>query len=125
MCLLFPSRGWTPSTLARAQRAREGEVTPRSVHCTNLQKGEPTSAEVEVVLEADGEAGMGNDPADAGKDAGDERRPVERVVPDGERLSRRAEQHLLVRHQAPDALAVHADPVDVSAAGTVEGAGRG
>ncbi len=55
---------------------------------------------------------------------GDERRAVEAVVPDGQRLALGAEQHLLVRDEPGEPDRVHRDAVDVGAAGAVEsGAG--
>ena len=63
--------------------------------------------------------------AQAQQHARGERHPVERVVPDGQRLAETAEDHLLVRHQAADAQAVHADPLDVGTAGPGQAGGGG
>ena len=81
------------------------------------------SAEVEEGVEADGEARVVADRAHAGQHARGERDPVERVVPDGERLPRRAEEDLLVRHEAAHPQAVDAYAVDVGAARAVEAGG--
>ncbi len=64
--------------------------------------------------------GAVDDAPDAEQDTGHERHPSHRVVPDREGLALVAEQHLLVRDQPAQPDAVHADPLDVSAAGTVE-----
>ena len=59
-----------------------------------------------------------------GQHARGERRPVQRVVADGEGLPQPAEHDLLVGDEAADPQPVHADAVDVGAPGPVQ-AGRG
>ena len=58
---------------------------------------------LEVVLQADGQTGVGTDLADGEQYPGHEGHPVEGVVPDRQLLPRAAEQHLLVRRQATQA----------------------
>ena len=73
------------------------------------------------MLEPDREPGCGADGPHPGQHPGGERRPVERVVPDGEGLPQPAEHDLLVGDEAPDPQAVHPDPVDVGAPRAVQG----
>ena len=64
---------------------------------------------------------------DGGQHAGHERRPVQRIVTDGQRLPRAAQDDLLVRHQAGQPHRMHVDAVDGGAAGAVglQGGGIG
>ena len=73
------------------------------------------SAETEYAIEPDREAGSVAHGPDRGDDAGHERLAMGRVVPDRERLPPAAEQHLLMRQQAPQPNAVHPYAVDVGA----------
>ena len=105
----------------------------RSVPCRTVQKENGSQyagtlrrqSRSRKRLETDGEPGRGADPAQGQQHAGGERDPVERVVPDGERLPHAAEHDLLVGDQPADPQAVHADPVDVRAARPVEPGVRG
>lgn len=75
-------------------------------------------SELEVVLQADGEARVLGDAADALEHARHEADAVERVVSHGEGFALGAEEDLLMRNEAALAHGMHADPVDVGAAGT-------
>ena len=74
--------------------------------------------QAEERLEADGQARVDGDPADAGQHPGHERHPVETVVTDRQRLTRPAEQDLLMGDQSPQPDRVHGDAVQVGATGT-------
>ena len=72
----------------RSRRSRDGRDR-RFVHCTNLQPWSVGSVQVEEVLETDGEARAVPDRAQPRQHARGERGPVQRVVPDRQRLPRR------------------------------------
>ena len=77
------------------------------------------------MFQAEGEAGSGHHAADAEQDARHEAAVVQRVVADGEGLALAAEQDLLVGEQAAQPYRVDRDAVDVRAARSVQGGGRG
>src|SRR4051794_38313835 len=83
------------------------------------------SAQIEEVLEAEGEARGGHHSAGAQQDARHEAAVVEGVVADGEGLALTAEEDLLVGEEAAEAYGVDGDPVDARAPGTVQGGHRG
>ncbi len=65
-----------------------------------LLRRSPGRLLVQVMLEADGQAGVFGDLAHTEQDAGHEGDPVERVVADRQRLALRTEEDLLVGDQA-------------------------
>ena len=121
------SRRDTTPNAVRPARRKEGRAACRFVHCAILQ----TQAELGNQSRSRNRSrptvrpGWSAICAQPGQHAGRERRPVQRVVADGQGLPRPAEDHLLVGDHAADPQPVHADPVDVGAAGALEaGAGR-
>ena len=62
--------------------------------------------------------GIFGDPADRQQHAGHERRAVDAVVPDGQGLPQRAEQHFLVGDESGQSHGMHRHAVDVGATGT-------
>src|SRR5665647_1071220 len=65
------------------------------------------SGQPEVALEPDGEPGVVAHPAHTLQDARHEADPVERVVPDGQQLTGRTEQDLLMGHEAAKPQRMH------------------
>src|ERR1700752_954532 len=76
-------------------------TSPRYPAPRPRRAAESPSAEAEERIQAHGKAGRQPDDAtDREQHPGHERRPVQRVVPDGEHLAGPAEEHLLVGDQA-------------------------
>ena len=78
--LLRTLRGWA------CVRGSETPGVTRGPRPAGTALGAVGSAQAEVVLQAEREAGLGGDGAHGGEDPGHERGPVEGVVPEGERL---------------------------------------
>src|SRR3954447_2665642 len=72
-------------------------------------------SQVEQGFQADGQPGTAADAAHGQEDSGHERYAVERVVADGQRLTRRAEDDLLMGDHPGDPQRVDAHAVDVGA----------
>ena len=104
-----PSRARSRRTLPTSGFTRGSDRLAGSCNARTCRVAQVS--QVEEVLEAHGEPGPVADRAEPGQHAGRERRPVQRVVPDRERLPHAAEHDLLVGDQAADPQAVHVDPV--------------
>src|SRR5699024_1325563 len=101
----------TPTSAPRTEPA-DGPAAP-------VRRQPATSPDPEDALDALGQTGMLTDGAYACEHPRHERHPVERVVPQRQRLPAAAEQHLLVRHQATQPDTVHVDPLHGRPAGAV------
>ena len=121
-----PRVGRVASTFARARAAENTRVLATCCvarNCNMLQKRAQSRSR--KCSSPTVRPGPVPDRAQPGQHARGERGPVQRVVPDRERLPHAAQDHLLVRHQAAHPQPVHPDAVHVGAAGAVErGAGR-
>ena len=91
------------TTLARVGTERNASCRT-FVHCRNVQNvpERRRSVQVEQLLQPDGETGSVADGPERRQHAGGERGPVERVVADGQRLARPAEDDLLVGDEPAD-----------------------
>ena len=84
-----------------------------------------TSSDPKDGFDTDGQAGPGADGADCREHTWHEGHAVQRIMPDGQGLALRTEEHLLMGNQSAESDTMDPDPVNLGTSGTSQLLGRG